>query len=459
MATPTPFRPLLGPSRILLGSLRASRRASSSSAPLAAAAARCIGRHHRHAAASRSFSSLPPSRPNDPDIERIIQQAEAAAAKTPPPPSTSPNTPNSSPTERPEEAAIPEPGPEPQPKTSTRKTPPEDGDFKPTDGRPSPFSHFMDNLQTRFLAGTQTLNELTGYDSIEGIKRRNAQLEAQLSEAQTTLRDARARYKTAHSARASTQREVTTLLARKDSWAPPDLERFTHLYRHDHALEAEAARAAEALTEAEADEAALSQRLNSGIMRRYHEEQIWSDRIRRASTWGTWGLMGVNVLLFLAFQFVAEPWRRRRLVTSIAEGEKGVLDEVRRELEAVRSSLASFEKAGNAARGGGAAAAAAAAAAPIAATPPPPPPPPADDVAVPSPPPLKPMSPPPQRSSWSELASDPKLWRPAVTDLCSDLCSERRVQLRMRDVSVIALESALAGAIVVVTATSLVFRR
>ncbi|KAL8391911.1 hypothetical protein RB595_002205 [Gaeumannomyces hyphopodioides] len=458
MATPTPFRPLLGPSRILLGSFRASRRASSSSSSssavrhglprLATATTRCIGRHHTHthAPASRPFSSLPPSRPNDPDIERIIQQAEAAAAK--PPLGTSPQPP-SPPTERPEEAASPGPGPGPEPRTKTAAASPEDrGDYKPTDGRPSPFSHFMDNLQTRFLAGTQTLNELTGYDSIEDIKRRNAQLEAQLSEAQATLREARARYKTAHSARASTQREVTTLLARKDSWAPPDLERFTHLYRHDHALEAEAARAAEALTEAEADEAALSQRLNSGIMRRYHEEQIWSDRIRRASTWGTWGLMGVNVLLFLAFQFVAEPWRRRRLVRSIAEGEKGVMDEVRRELEAVRVSLASLE-AGSAARG--AAAAATTASAPTT-------PPPADDTAVPSSPP-PPPPPPPQRSSWAELASDPKLWRPALADLCSDLCSERRVHLRMRDVSIIALESAVAGAIVVVTATSLVFRR
>lgn len=37
------------------------------------------------------------------------------------------------------------------------------------------------------------------------------------------------------------------------------------------------------------------------------------------STWGTWGLMGVNVLLFLIFQIGVEPWRRKRLVKGFEE--------------------------------------------------------------------------------------------------------------------------------------------
>lgn len=37
------------------------------------------------------------------------------------------------------------------------------------------------------------------------------------------------------------------------------------------------------------------------------------------STWGTWGLMGVNVLLFLVFQILVEPWRRTRLVTGFED--------------------------------------------------------------------------------------------------------------------------------------------
>ena len=71
------------------------------------------------------------------------------------------------------------------------------------------------------------------------------------------------------------------------------------------------------MAEREAEEAATQ--LSKSILSRYHEEQVWSDKIRRMSTWGTWGLMGVNVLLFLIFQIGVEPWRRHRLVKGFEE--------------------------------------------------------------------------------------------------------------------------------------------
>lgn len=49
----------------------------------------------------------------------------------------------------------------------------------------------------------------------------------------------------------------------------------------------------------------------------YHEEQIWSDTIRRNSTWVTFGLMGVNIFLLLLSLVLLEPWRRRRMVREI----------------------------------------------------------------------------------------------------------------------------------------------
>jgi sensitive to high expression protein 9, mitochondrial len=62
-----------------------------------------------------------------------------------------------------------------------------------------------------------------------------------------------------------------------------------------------------------------------GVNGRYHEEQIWSDKIRRASTWGTFALMGVNVLLFVVVQIGLEPWRRKRLVKGFEEKVKEVV--------------------------------------------------------------------------------------------------------------------------------------
>ncbi|KAK1585531.1 Mdm33 family-domain-containing protein [Colletotrichum navitas] len=314
-------------------------------------------------------------------------------------------------------------------------------------------SHLMDTLQTRLMTASTTLNTLTGYAPIEAIKEQNTLLENRLAEAQSLVRTARATYKTTNAKRATTQREVTTLLARKEMWSPTDLERFTQLYRQDHSLEQEVAAAAEALTDAEHAEQALGQQLNAGILKRYHEEQIWSDRIRRASTWGTWGLMGVNVLLFIVLQFVAEPWKRRRLVLGVVEEEKAVLEGVTAELAGLKAALAQRE-ATDAAADAAAKATGVAPAATVVVTA-------AGEDALSA----KLEEPAVKHEMEREVASalevldqevpTPKSWRELITDPALpallkarlvDLYSERRIDLRMRDASILALEGAAAGA-------------
>ena len=140
------------------------------------------------------------------------------------------------------------------------------------------------------------------------------------------LQKAREDYTVAIGQRSSSQREVNELLQRKHAWTPNDLERFTELYRSDHANEQAETAAQENLLTVERRNEEAAAKLSASILARYHEEQIWSDKIRRMSTWGTWGLMGVNVLLFLVFQIGVEPWRRKRLV-------KGFEDKVMEALE------------------------------------------------------------------------------------------------------------------------------
>lgn len=193
----------------------------------------------------------------------------------------------------------------------------------------------MDNLQSNIFIAGQRLNDLTGYSGIEALKKDIEQQEIQVQATRTTLQKAREDYTLAISQRSSSQREVNELLQRKHAWTPNDLERFTELYRSDHANEqAEAAAQENLLTiERRAEEAAA--RLSASILARYHEEQIWSDKIRRMSTWGTWGLMGVNVLLFLVFQIGVEPWRRKRLVKGF---EDKVMEALEREGSAVEAA-------------------------------------------------------------------------------------------------------------------------
>ncbi|CRK36087.1 hypothetical protein BN1708_006936 [Verticillium longisporum] len=281
----------------------------------------------------------------------------------------------------------------------------------------------IDTLQVRLLTASQTLNDLTGYTSIERIKTQNEALETSLASAHQRLRAT----------------------------------------RH------------EALAEAEAEEQRLSQALMAGMLRRYHEEQIWSDRIRRASTWGTWGLMGVNVLLFIVLQLFAEPWRRRRLVRAVVAEEKSVLESVRDELAAVKGLLAGTqrqrdgdafvaadadrrlgESAGTpeplvgadvdpTAEGTFAAAEAVGMAVPETAEPP---------IAEPEAEPEADTNP-PQSTTWKAFLSEPALWR----DRAEDLYSERRIDLRMRDASILALQGAAAGAAVASGVVFMLLRR
>jgi sensitive to high expression protein 9 len=49
------------------------------------------------------------------------------------------------------------------------------------------------------------------------------------------------------------------------------------------------------------------------ILARYHEEQVWSDKIRSASTYGSLAALGLNMLVFILAIVIVEPWKRRRL--------------------------------------------------------------------------------------------------------------------------------------------------
>ncbi|KIW21186.1 hypothetical protein PV08_01766 [Exophiala spinifera] len=181
------------------------------------------------------------------------------------------------------------------------------------------FTDFMDNFQTHVFVASRRLNDLTGYSGIEELKHEIEHQELVVQESRRAVKEARAKYSEAIATRSQTQREVNDLLHRKHTWSAADLERFTSLYRSDHANEQTEAAAQNDVHDAEARYEEASTKLARAILARYHEEQIWSDKIRQMSTWGTWGLMGLNVLLFVVFQIAVEPWRRKRLVKGFEE--------------------------------------------------------------------------------------------------------------------------------------------
>ncbi|KAH3679561.1 hypothetical protein WICMUC_000894 [Wickerhamomyces mucosus] len=186
---------------------------------------------------------------------------------------------------------------------------------------------YMDSLQETIFTATRALNDVTGYSSIQKLRKSIEILERDLNESKVEARLSKENYNIAISRRLETQKEVNEMLQRKSSWSPTDLERFTNLYRLDHENANREELANQKLKDAETREEELQDKLLNAILTRYHEEQIWSDKIRRTSTWGTFGLMGMNILLFLVFQLLLEPWKRRRLVGNFEEKVYQALDE------------------------------------------------------------------------------------------------------------------------------------
>lgn len=228
------------------------------------------------------------------------------------------------------EAELPEPPPTGEPPTVSPDPP------SPTAELPSQtraqwsqitvlLNQYTDQLLRYLASASHRVNTLTGtdYSGIAALRESIAQHESKVKAAQLRLAEARSLYETALATQAASQKEVVQLLERKHSWSAEDLERYMGLIRSEHVNEQAVGAAKSDIEQWETKVEQARQAVERSERRQYHEEQIWSDTIRRNSTWITFGLMGVNILLLLVNLFFIEPWRRARMVREI----KGALDD------------------------------------------------------------------------------------------------------------------------------------
>ncbi|KAK5165072.1 sensitivity to high expression protein she9 [Saxophila tyrrhenica] len=317
-------------------------------------------------------------------------------------------------------------------------------------------TQITDSILARASIAGQHINAYTGtdYSGIEALRSRIAAQEEAVRSKISTVDSARTHHQEAHAEQGSAQKEIVGLLERKSSWSPTDLERYMSLVRSEHTNEQAVQLARDGLADAERDLESARSLLERLERKQYHEEQIWSDTIRRNSTWVTFGLMGVNIVLLLAQIAIFEPYRRRKIVkevkkvmdeSSVTAGTGAVVEEVERQIddvvqpqavnpEAIEESAPpeavtgepSMEDATLASQDVGEAPLAAGEVLPQEA---------ADAPETSSiPPPL----PPKRLDTWSAL------WESYVESF-QDLFSERIVQLKKVDVTTTALQGAATG--------------
>lgn len=192
---------------------------------------------------------------------------------------------------------------------------------------------YMDSLQETLFTATRALNDVTGYSSIQQLRNSITGMENELDMVKEKVKEYKSLYNDAIHQRIQSQREVNDLLQRKSSWSSNDLERFTQLYKDDTINSKRVEEYKAKLNDIEMKEDQLNDDLYRAILTRYHEEQIWSDKIRRTSTWGTFILLGINICLFLILQLLLEPWKRRRLTRNFEEKVISALDKYSKEQE------------------------------------------------------------------------------------------------------------------------------
>nr|POE72361.1 sensitive to high expression protein 9 like, mitochondrial [Quercus suber] len=183
------------------------------------------------------------------------------------------------------------------------------------------FASIADNILARASIAGQHINVYTGtdYSGIQSLREDIVAQESDVKSAYNEVEVAKEAHHKEYAKQAGAQKEIVGLLERKASWSPTDLERYMSLVRSEHVNDQavqNAKRTLEATERRLEDARQLLERLER---KQYHEEQVWSDTIRRNSTWVTFGLMGVNILLLLGQILLFEPMRRRKIVRDLRE--------------------------------------------------------------------------------------------------------------------------------------------
>ncbi|KAL7419084.1 sensitivity to high expression protein she9 [Cryptotrichosporon argae] len=188
------------------------------------------------------------------------------------------------------------------------------------------------------------INETTGYSDVEELKREVRVREDELRRLRAEARAAKLAYDEAVSSRSSSQRDLNALLERKHMWTDGDVARFTALVRSDHASNALVGATSGSLAAAEAAVDAAFTALTRAILERYHEEQVWSDKIRAVSTWAGIAAIVANLVVFVGAVAVVEPWKRRRLVAGLEERVGGMMASVQGSVDALHEKVGKLER-------------------------------------------------------------------------------------------------------------------
>jgi sensitive to high expression protein 9 len=169
----------------------------------------------------------------------------------------------------------------------------------------------LKSVQSSFFQAGLALNEVTGYKAVEERKEAVLLKDKQLDLVKNAFREAKSHYEALIEARRRMQKDLDALKDRKSTLE--DIHLLTDLYKKQLGLEVEEKDAKVKYKNATDDFERIQIEYMTEMRERYVEEQMYSDKIRRASTWWTWVrraflqnrvLLPLNCLSFWSFNWL-----------------------------------------------------------------------------------------------------------------------------------------------------------
>ncbi len=99
----------------------------------------------------------------------------------------------------------------------------------------------------------------------------------------------------------------------RNKWTPAQAMEFAKLLEKEVQVRSNLEQAKKDLAEKETHQSKLQIDYMNNLRKRYHEEQIWTDRWRILSTYGTWGLIALNSVVFLISQYLFRLREQQRM--------------------------------------------------------------------------------------------------------------------------------------------------
>ena len=189
--------------------------------------------------------------------------------------------------------------------------------------------------------GIQFFNEKSGWTQVEHLKNAITSLEDGLRAQQDAFKHVRAELDEANSTHRTVQNEISTLAAAKHSWTDVQFKQYQDLLQQERALQQKLVQLQHRSRNAEDGVDLALRDLMEGLRKRFHEEQLWTDRIRQLSMWSTIGILFANSLIFL-FTYALRSREKAIITANLA----AIRDDMQRHQESLAGLLASQERLG-----------------------------------------------------------------------------------------------------------------